>query len=109
VSIIQFIVSAPVPTLAGEEGRWLVEGRIPRAAGRACWALAALALGCATLDAPRPSPRAPDLEAGAALASITTLGCVRRLQRMKDEIGDAELERLVELAARMESEFEHAA
>jgi len=49
------------------------------------------------------------LDAGAGLTRITSLGCVRRLQRMKDEIGDAELERLVELAARMESEFAHAA
>ena len=49
------------------------------------------------------------LEAGAGVARIASLGCVRRLQRMKDEIGEAELERLAELAAAMESEFEHAA
>jgi hypothetical protein len=29
-----------------------------------------LALGCATIDTPRPSPRAPDLEAGASLESM---------------------------------------
>ena len=49
-----------------------MEGRIPRAAGRVCWGLglALLALGCATIATPRPSPQAPDLEAGASLESM---------------------------------------
>jgi V/A-type H+-transporting ATPase subunit A len=45
------------------------------------------------------------LAAGVSPDAIAAMGCLRPLQRMGEEIGDAELARLDELAARVEREF----
>jgi len=45
------------------------------------------------------------LAAGVETERIAALACLRALQRMGEDIGDSELERLVELEARVEREF----
>ena len=43
--------------------------------------------------------------AGASPERIAALGCLRPLQRMGEDIGDGQLDRLAELQAQMEREF----
>jgi V/A-type H+/Na+-transporting ATPase subunit A len=45
------------------------------------------------------------LAAGAEVAAVAGIGCLRSLQRMGEEIADDQLQRLSELEARMEREF----
>jgi V/A-type H+-transporting ATPase subunit A len=45
------------------------------------------------------------LAAGAEPEAIGAIGCMRALQRMGEEIGDEQLPRFDELAARMERDF----
>jgi V/A-type H+-transporting ATPase subunit A len=45
------------------------------------------------------------LAAGTAPDRIAAIGCLRSLQRMGEDVGDAELSRLAELQVRMEREF----
>jgi V/A-type H+-transporting ATPase subunit A len=45
------------------------------------------------------------LAAGVELERIAGVACLRALQRMGEDIGDNQLERLAELEARLEREF----